>query len=87
MDIAGYPVHVNDTAGLRDTADIIEQEGVKRATEVAGKSQVKVLVVDAEVGYGAAILAINNFIRRSRVPTRPSRTDTLSQPSRIPCLC
>ncbi|CAE7869320.1 mnmE [Symbiodinium sp. KB8] len=51
MDIAGYPVHVNDTAGLRDTADIIEQEGVKRATEVAGKSQVKVLVVGAHSAF------------------------------------
>lgn len=31
LDIDGYLVHLMDTAGIRDTTDIVEQEGVKRA--------------------------------------------------------
>jgi tRNA modification GTPase len=31
LDIGGYLVHVMDTAGLRDTDDVVEQEGVRRA--------------------------------------------------------
>jgi tRNA U34 5-carboxymethylaminomethyl modifying GTPase MnmE/TrmE len=29
--ISGYPLIVADTAGLRESADIVEQEGVRRA--------------------------------------------------------
>ena len=31
LDIGGYLVHVMDTAGIRETEDIVEQEGVRRA--------------------------------------------------------
>ena len=31
LDIGGYPVVLNDTAGLRSSEDIIEQEGIRRA--------------------------------------------------------
>jgi tRNA modification GTPase len=33
LNIAGYPVLLSDTAGLRETSDLIEVEGVKRAFE------------------------------------------------------
>ena len=31
LNIGGYPVLMGDTAGLRHTKDIVEQEGVRRA--------------------------------------------------------
>lgn len=33
LDIGGYPVLLSDTAGLRDSEDVIEREGVRRAVE------------------------------------------------------
>lgn len=30
LNLSGFPVLIADTAGLRDSADIIEQEGIKR---------------------------------------------------------
>uniref|UniRef100_A0A8C7YER4 GTP binding protein 3, mitochondrial n=1 Tax=Oryzias sinensis TaxID=183150 RepID=A0A8C7YER4_9TELE len=33
LDIGGFPVLLSDTAGLRDSTDLIEQEGVRRARE------------------------------------------------------
>jgi tRNA modification GTPase len=46
MDIAGYPVTLADTAGLRATADEIEAEGVRRALNRAEHADLKLLVFD-----------------------------------------
>lgn len=45
--IAGYPVWVADTAGLRETADAIEAEGVRRALARAEHADLRIWVVDA----------------------------------------
>ena len=36
VNLAGYPVLLSDTAGLRDTGDIVEKEGVRRALDRLG---------------------------------------------------
>jgi tRNA modification GTPase len=47
LDIQGYPVILADTAGLRETADEIEAEGVRRARERASRADLKLLLFDA----------------------------------------
>ncbi|XP_053406289.1 tRNA modification GTPase gtpbp3, mitochondrial-like [Mercenaria mercenaria] len=42
VNIGGYPVLLSDTAGLRETQDVVEKEGVSRA--VANEADVKVVV-------------------------------------------
>jgi tRNA modification GTPase len=46
LDLGGYPVHVADTAGLRDATDAIEAEGVRRARAEAAASHLTLLVLD-----------------------------------------
>jgi tRNA modification GTPase len=46
MDVAGYPVTLADTAGLRATVDEIEAEGVRRALHRAEHADLKLLVFD-----------------------------------------
>ena len=46
LDVAGYAVRVLDTAGLRDSRDGVEAEGVRRARSRAEEAAVKVLVFD-----------------------------------------
>jgi tRNA modification GTPase len=38
VDLGGVPVHITDTAGLRETRDAIEAEGVRRALARAGRA-------------------------------------------------
>ena len=48
LDLDGYPVTVIDTAGIRDTEDPVEQEGVRRARSRAAESDLVLWVTDAE---------------------------------------
>lgn len=45
--LAGYPVWVADTAGLREASDAIEAEGVKRALARADEADLRIWVSDA----------------------------------------
>lgn len=46
--IDGIPLHIIDTAGLRESDDVVEQEGVRRAIEEIKKADRILLVVDSE---------------------------------------
>jgi tRNA modification GTPase len=47
IDLGGYPVLLADTAGLRDSADVIEQEGLRRARARAETAELRLFVFDA----------------------------------------
>jgi len=47
FEVAGIPVRLVDTAGLRDSADVVEREGVKRARDAARRADLTLLVADA----------------------------------------
>ena len=48
LDLGGYPVTVADTAGMRDSEDTIEQEGIRRARGWAESADLRVLILDPE---------------------------------------
>ncbi|MHC2466614.1 tRNA modification GTPase [Bradyrhizobium embrapense] len=57
LDLDGYPVTVIDTAGIRETDDPVEQEGVRRARARAAEADLVLWLADsrgAKVGHGGA---------------------------------
>ena len=46
IQIDGMPLHIIDTAGLRETTDAVEQEGVKRAHKAIQNADRVLLVID-----------------------------------------
>ena len=50
IHIEGMPIHIVDTAGLRDSGDAIEQEGMRRAIEEIGRADRVLLVLDTSAG-------------------------------------
>ena len=46
INIDGMPVHIVDTAGLRSSEDVVEQEGVKRARSAMSQADQILLLVD-----------------------------------------
>jgi tRNA modification GTPase len=57
FDLDGYPVTLLDTAGLRDSDDPVEQEGVRRARQSAAGADLVLWVMDAGADDPAAALA------------------------------
>jgi len=84
LDIEGLPVILADTAGLRESADFIEEEGVKRARERAVDADLRLVVLDgtklAEVdseslallAEGRALAVVNkiDLVRKDDIPTQ-----------------
>ncbi|MBN1378737.1 MAG: tRNA uridine-5-carboxymethylaminomethyl(34) synthesis GTPase MnmE [Gammaproteobacteria bacterium] len=50
IHIDGMPLHIIDTAGLRESVDLIEQEGVRRAWQEVDKADHVLLVIDDSKG-------------------------------------
>ena len=55
LDLGGFVVSVADTAGLRQSGDLIEKEGVRRALAQAKSADLVVLVLDSVTGEQSAL--------------------------------
>lgn len=67
LDLDGYPVTVIDTAGIRETDDPVEQEGVRRARARAADADLVLWLADspdAEIGHQgtASVWLVRNKI-------------------------
>ncbi len=51
IQIDGMPLHIIDTAGLRESADAVEQEGMKRAWRAIESADRLLLVIDDTRGF------------------------------------
>jgi tRNA modification GTPase len=54
LAIDGMPLHVLDTAGLREAADLIEEEGIRRAQAAMARADRVLFVIDAVADPAAA---------------------------------
>jgi tRNA modification GTPase len=82
LDLGGLPVRLVDTAGVRDSLDPVEAEGVRRARLVTVAADLAVHVVDGTVGiapadeefiasHPGAVLAWNKIDELSAAPIPP----------------
>jgi len=51
VNIQGLPVKLLDTAGLRETADVVEKIGVEKALEAVDSADLVLFVLDAQTGF------------------------------------
>lgn len=72
LDLDGWPVRLVDTAGLRDTGDTVEAEGVRRAGELISKADIILRLNDGDdfAEIGAAEIAV-----RTKCDLSPVRGD------------
>jgi tRNA modification GTPase len=73
LDLDGYPVTVIDTAGIRETDDPVEQEGVRRAKARAGEADLVLWLVDGVASGPAVGGAVPVWIVRTKIDLEPPR--------------
>ena len=58
ITLDGVPVHIIDTAGLRDTDDIVEKIGIERSQQAVQEADVALILIDPREGINAKTQAI-----------------------------
>lgn len=53
LSLDGLPVHIADTAGIRESSDIVEAEGIRRARAALAVADIALLVIDASADIDA----------------------------------
>ncbi len=69
IQINGVPIHIIDTAGLRETEDPVERLGIARTWAVLQKADIAVLLVDSKHG-----ISDNEALILARLPQIPRIT-------------
>ena len=67
LDLDGYPVTVIDTAGIRETEDPVEQEGVRRARARAADADLVLWMVDARHGENRQQAGTPAWVVRNKI--------------------
>ena len=72
LDLDGYPVTVIDTAGIRQTADPVEQEGVRRARARAAEADLVLWLIDAQQEMDLQKGAAPVWVVRNKIDLDPA---------------
>lgn len=66
VNIAGIPIRLADTAGLRATDDVVEKIGVERSREAVGLADMVLVVLDASTGLVPEDLEVLELVREKK---------------------
>jgi tRNA modification GTPase len=85
IDLGGYPIVLADTAGLRDSADAIEQEGKRRAVKRAEQAEIRLFVFDiahpADAAGASAWPGADTILVANKIDLVPAADTDLSPPA------
>lgn len=79
ISLNGIPLHVHDTAGLRESDNPVEKEGIKRAWREIHKADTVLLLVDATIGLSAAHGAIIERLQSNNYHLVYTKSDLLPE--------
>jgi tRNA modification GTPase len=79
LDLDGYPVTVIDTAGIRETDDPVEQEGVRRARARAAEADLVLWLGDAQPGANSHGGDASVWLIRNKIDLDGARSEAVGQ--------
>jgi tRNA modification GTPase len=75
LNISGVPVKILDTAGIRHSHDIVEQEGVRRSLGAIGSADIVLLVLDGSQPITAEDRRVMDEVQDKRVIAIINKSD------------
>lgn len=75
VNIRGIPLKIIDTAGIRETEDVVEKIGVERAMELTNKADLIIAVFDASRDLTKDDLNVIEYIRNRKAIVLLNKTD------------
>jgi len=83
IKIRGIHFVISDTAGIRETEDVVEKIGIERAIREASQADVVLFVLDATTGFTKEDEYILNIIRDSNFIAVWNKTDIGDKVSKL----
>lgn len=78
INIQGVPLRIIDTAGLRETQDLVEKLGVERSRQLLNQADLILFMVDATTGISQEDLCILDLIQDKKVIILINKIDVAS---------
>ena len=75
INLNGITLNVMDTAGIRDTEDVVEKIGVERARTYAAEADLVIYVIDASTALDASDYAIMELLRDKKAIVLLNKSD------------
>jgi tRNA modification GTPase len=90
ISIDGMPLHIIDTAGLHDSKDIVEKEGIKRAWQEIHGADLVLLVIDSSLPWNRETSALWHAMEPVMATGKAvflifNKTDLTGEPLRESC--
>ncbi|MCK4260490.1 MAG: tRNA uridine-5-carboxymethylaminomethyl(34) synthesis GTPase MnmE [Halanaerobiales bacterium] len=79
INLGGVPLKLVDTAGIRETEDLIEQMGVEKSKEFLNRADLVLLVLDASSGLDSEDRQIIEMARNKKMIVVINKTDLETQ--------
>ena len=83
IQIDGLPLHIIDTAGLRESDDPIEQEGVRRAWKEIENSDRLLYVIDSQSGEDVPLEVLEQLPEQTGLSVVFNKTDISGEACRV----
>ena len=83
INLNGIPVRLVDTAGISDTKDVLEKEGVKKSKKYLELSDIVILMLDASTHLGQADKKIIDLIGNKKKIVVLNKIDLVKKTARL----
>ena len=80
--MGGFYLKIIDTAGIRDTSDLVEKMGVERTKEIIRKADLVLFVLDISVGMTEEDQEILSYLKGKRTIVLVNKIDLNAHPKR-----
>jgi tRNA modification GTPase len=82
INLDGMPLHIIDTAGLRESPDVVEQEGMRRAQQEIAQADIVLHMVDASSATNIAPM-LNNLAAHTTVIMLRNKIDLTAEAAEL----